>query len=458
MMSEDTIAAISTANGRGGVAIIRISGPEALSVAQKMFDPAGKTAVKDFKPYRMYPGTIDAGAFTDFGLCVYFRAPGSYTGEDIVEFHCHGGTEIAKGVLKRAFSLGGRPAEAGEFTKRAFLNGKMSLSAAEGVADMINAQSQSLIKAGYSLYKDKLNEKIEAVRKELTTLLASIEVDIDYPEEELQATMPDLKDLKSRLGALSERLKILSRSYERVGKQVKNGVTVAIVGLPNSGKSSLLNAMLGYDKAIVSDIAGTTRDVVEGEIDMKGFLFHLYDTAGIRESEDCIERIGVEKAERLLDEADMVLHVIDPTAPQTAENEALHETVKRKGRMLSLTLLNKIDLFDEKRIDPPFGDTECILVSAKEKYNVEEVMHRMCAALENAYDFNSQFVVEERHYRALSAAIERLDAARENCDTIPLDVLTVDITQAWSALGEITGETANEEIINEIFSKFCVGK
>ena len=458
MMNEDTIAAISTANGRGGVAIIRVSGPSALSVAQKMFRPVGKTAVENFEPYRMYPGTIDAGGFTDFGLCVYFRSPGSYTGEDTVEFHCHGGTEIAKGVLKRTFFWGSRPAEAGEFTKRAFLNGKMSLSAAEGVADMINAQSQSLIKAGYSLYKDKLNEKIEAVRRELTTLLASIEVDIDYPEEELRDTMPDLKGIKDGLGSLSERLKILSRSYERVGKQVKNGVTVAIVGLPNSGKSSLLNAMLGYDKAIVSDIAGTTRDVVEGEIDMKGFLFRLYDTAGIRESEDCIERIGVEKAERILEEADMVLHVIDPTAPQPAENEALHATVMRKERMLSLILLNKSDLLTEKEVVSPFADTECLLVSAKEKYNVEAVLNRMCAALENAYDFDSQFVVEERHYRALSAAIARLDAARENCDRIPLDVLTVDITQAWSALGEITGETANEEIISEIFSKFCVGK
>lgn len=457
-MSEDTIAAIATANGRGGVAIIRVSGANALSVAQKMFRPTGRTAVADFEPYRMYPGSIDAGGFTDFGLCVYFRAPGSYTGEDIVEFHCHGGTEISKGVLKRAFSVGARPAEAGEFTKRAFLNGKMSLSAAEGVADMINAQSESLIKAGYSLYKDKLNEKIESARKELTTLLAGIEADIDYPEEDLQSSVPDLKNIKEGLGALCKQLKVLCASYEKVGKQVKNGVTVAIVGLPNSGKSSLLNALLGYDKAIVSDVAGTTRDVVEGEIGMKGFLFHLYDTAGIRESEDFIERIGVEKAEKILDEADIVLHVIDPTAENKAENRKIHAAVIEKKRMLSLVLFNKSDLLSDKNLTSPFADTECIVLSAKEKDNVEEVARRMCAALENAYDFDSQFVVEERHYRALSSAIERLDAARINCDTVPLDVLTVDIAQAWSDLGEITGETANEEIISEIFSKFCVGK
>lgn len=457
-MSEDTIAAISTANGRGGVAVIRVSGKSALAVAREMFHPAGKTKVSDFESYRMYPGTIEGVGFTDFGLCVYFRAPKSYTGEDIVEFHCHGGTEIAKGVLKRTFAAGARPAGAGEFTKRAFLNGKMSLSVAEGVADMINAQSQSLIRAGYSLYRNQLNEKIDGERKKLTTLLASIEVDIDYPEEELQSTAPDLRNIEADLGALNERLKTLCRSYERVGKQVKNGVTVAIVGLPNSGKSSLLNAMVGYDKAIVSDIAGTTRDVVEGTVEIDGFLFRLYDTAGIRRSEDFIERIGVEKAEQMLDEADIVLHVIDASAPYTAADEEVRRSVEKGDRMLSLTVLNKIDLLNEKKIVPPFEDGEWIAVSAKEKRNIEKLLRRLCAALENSYDFDSQFVVEERHYRALSEAIERLENARGNCGKIPLDVLTMDIMQAWNLLGEITGDTANEEIISEIFSKFCVGK
>lgn len=457
-MSEDTIAAISTANGRGGVAVIRVSGDEALTIAKKMFRPVGGKNVSEFESYRMYPGTIDAGTFTDFGLCVYFKSPKSYTGEDVVEFHCHGGTEIAQGILRRSFGAGARPAEAGEFTKRAFLNGKMSLSAAEGVADMINAQSGSMIRAGYSLYREKLNKQIEEERKKLTTLIASIEVNIDYPEEELEETLPDLRNISTDLRAMVNRLKELCSSYERAGKKVKNGVTVAIVGLPNSGKSSLLNAILGYDKAIVSSVAGTTRDVVEGEIESDGFLFRLYDTAGIRESEDMIERIGVKKAEKILDSADIVLHVIDASVPYDTENDKLYANAEKTDRLLRLTILNKIDLLKGEKTKNPFEGDEYIAVSAESGENVKEILRTLRDTLKNSYDFNSDFLIEERHYRALSSAAERLETVIENCGKIPLDILTGDITRAWSLLGEITGETANEEIINEIFSKFCVGK
>ncbi len=459
-MSEQTISAISTANGRGGVAIIRISGEEALSVAEKMFTPVGKTAVKSFSSYKMYAGRIDAGNFTDFGLCVYFKAPKSYTGEDVVEFHCHGGTEIAKGVLKQTFACGARPAEAGEFTKRAFLNGKISLSAAEGVVDMINAQSQSMIKAGYSLYQNDLGAKIKNIQDRLTTLLASIEVDIDYPEEDLENSIPDLINVKEGLLNLCNDLKRLKNSYETVGKQVKNGVTVAIVGRPNSGKSSLLNAVLGYDKAIVSDIAGTTRDVVEGVIDVNGFQFHLYDTAGIRESKDVIEKIGVEKAEKLIDEADIVLHVIDSSKPLSQSDIKLSESVKNSPRekMLYLPILNKCDIAENVNENAPFDGCDVLKTSAKEGKNIDLLLQKMYQTMEKNYNFDSQFIVEERHYRALKRAIERLEGAYNGCSKVPLDMLTVDISSAWQTLGEITGETANEEIINEIFAKFCVGK
>lgn len=456
---DQTIAAISTANGRGGVAVIRISGNDALNIAEKMFIPVGKTAVKNFASYRMYPGNVDAGHFTDFGLCVYFKSPKSYTGEDVVEFHCHGGTEIAKGILKRTFSLGARPAEAGEFTKRAFLNGKMSLSSAEGVIDMINAQSESMIKAGYSLYQNDLGEKICGVQNKLTTLLASIEVDIDYPEEDLQASLPDLINVKENLSALCAQLNRLKNSYESVGKQVKNGVTVAIVGKPNSGKSSLLNAILGYDKAIVSDVEGTTRDVVEGFIDIKGFQFHLYDTAGIRESKDAIEKIGVEKAEKLMDEADVVVHVIDGAAPLSESDIKLHQAIVQRKRMLLLTVFNKSDITMAEEENFSYFSDACVLkISAKEGKNIELLLQKMYEAMEKNYNFDSGFVVEERHYRALKLAIEQLQKACDSCREVTLDMLTVDIAQAWQTLGEITGETANEEIINEIFSKFCVGK
>ena len=458
-MSETTIAAISTANGRGGVAVIRISGEKSLDIAEKMFIPVGKTTVKNFSPYRMYPGNIVAENFTDFGMCVYFQAPKSYTGEDIVEFHCHGGSEIAKGVLKRTFSLGARPAAAGEFTKRAFLNGKMSLSAAEGVIDMINAQSESMIKAGYSLYQNDLGEKIKHVQNQLTNLLASIEVDIDYPEEDLQNSLPDLINVKERLHSLCEELNRLKTSYETVGKRVKNGITVAIVGKPNSGKSSLLNAVLGYDKAIVSDIEGTTRDVVEGVIDIKGLQFHLYDTAGIRESKDVIERIGVEKAEKLMDEADIVLHVVDGAKALEQSDVSLSRTIAQSKKLLHLTVFNKSDIstvYEAEKSE--LGEIPYVEISAKEGKNVDLLLEKMYRAMEQNYNFDSEFVVEERHYGALREAAECLKSAYLHCDSITMDMLTVVIQQAWQTLGEITGETANEEIINEIFSKFCVGK
>ena len=456
---EDTIAAIATANGSGGIAVVRLSGADALHIAAKMFVPAGKTAAEDFSPYRLYPGTIRAEHFTDYGMCVYFRAPHSYTGEDVVELHCHGGVEISRGILKRAFDLGARPAEAGEFTRRAFLNGKLSLAAAEGIADMINAPSESMIRAGYALYRNELGSRVRAVQEKLTFLLAGIEAGIDYPEEDLQDSLPALAEIGPRLQAVCAELGTLQRSYERVGRLVKNGVSVAIAGRPNSGKSSLLNALLGYDKAIVSDIEGTTRDIVEGEIQLGGVRFRLYDTAGIRESGDVIERAGVQKAEALSRGADIVLHVVDASRPLGEEDRGLSAALRREGRLLHLTVFNKCDLAAAKGTprEDLSGDGY-LEISAKEGENVGELLRRLSAAAQDNYSSDSQPVIEERHYRALQEASAMLSRAAADAGRIPLDMLTVDISQAWQKLGEITGETANEEIVNEIFSKFCVGK
>ncbi len=260
-MMEENIAAISTPSGRGGVAIIRISGKNPLELAARMFKPIGKIKVEEFEPYRMYPGRIDGGNFEDFGLCVYFRGPASYTGEDIVEFQCHGGENIARGILRQTFLLGAKPAGKGEFTKRAFLNGKLSLASCEGIADMINGESDAEVKAGYLLYSEKLTDKVRALQSTLKTLLAGIDVSVDYPEEDIEEQ--HIEELKSELVKLEERIATLTATYA-VGKKIKSGVTVAICGKPNTGKSSLLNRLLGYDKAIVSNVAGTTRDAVEG--------------------------------------------------------------------------------------------------------------------------------------------------------------------------------------------------
>lgn len=454
-MNEGTISAISTANGAGGVAIVRMSGENALNIAKKMFIPVKKTI--EWEPYRLYPGEIAAEYFSDFGMCVYFKAPRSYTGEDVVEFHCHGGTEIARGILKRTFALGALPAEAGEFTRRAFLNGKMTLSAAEGVADMINARSESMIRAGYSLLNNALGDKVKQMQERIKNLLASIEVDLDYPEEDLIHSVPDLSGIEGVLFSLKTEAERLMNSYSVYGRTVKEGISVAIVGKPNSGKSSLLNAILGQNKAIVSEIRGTTRDIVEGKIDLHGIRFHLFDTAGIRESDDLIERIGVEKAEALLDGADIVLHVLDGTTSGDEEDVELQRRIRKRERFLHLSLLNKSDLpLSWKK--PTEFEGDVVSLSAKQKENVEHVLTLLYESVRDKYNFDSDFVIEERHYRSLERAKESLGRALSACRDATLDFLTVDISEAWQALGEITGETANEEIIREIFSKFCVGK
>ncbi|MBR2375083.1 MAG: tRNA uridine-5-carboxymethylaminomethyl(34) synthesis GTPase MnmE, partial [Clostridia bacterium] len=233
-MLEENIAAIATPAGKGGVAIIRISGKDPLSIASKMFRPVGKVQVAEFEPYRMYPGQIDGGNFQDYGLCVYFKAPASYTGEDIVEFQCHGGENVARGILKQTFRLGAKPAGKGEFTKRAFLNGKLSLAGAEGIADMINGESDAEVKAGFLLYSEKLTEKVRALQSELKTLLAGIDVSVDYPEEDVEEQ--HVAELAIELKNLRTRIAELTATYA-VGKKIKSGVTVAICGKPNTGKS-----------------------------------------------------------------------------------------------------------------------------------------------------------------------------------------------------------------------------
>ena len=244
-MKERNIAAIATPPGKGGVAIVRISGDSPLSIAEKMFVPSGKTAVKDFRPYRLYPGEIDGGTFTDYGLCVYFKAPASYTGEDVVEFHCHGGENIARGILKRTFRLGASAAGRGEFTKRAFLNGKLSLASAEGIADMINGESEAEVKAGYLLYSERLTGKVREIQDVLKEVLAGIDAAIDYPEEGIEEESTD--DIRLALQRAKGEVSVLLSGYAK-GKKIKSGVTVALCGKPNTGKSSLLNRLLGYEK------------------------------------------------------------------------------------------------------------------------------------------------------------------------------------------------------------------
>ena len=445
-MIEDTISAISTSLGASGVAVIRTSGKDSLSIAEKMFFPSGKTKVSDFEPYKLYVGEIDCGGFRDFGMCVYFKAPKSYTGEDIVEYHTHGGIAIVKGALKQTLSLGARLADNGEFTKRAFMNGKLSLSSAEGLIDMINSESEAQAKAGYYLYREKLNAKVSDLQDKLLDAISELDADMDFPEEDLNLSVK--QNLKGTLGFVIKEIEKLLATFGS-GRAAVSGVKVGIVGKPNTGKSSILNALLNYDKAIVSDIAGTTRDIVEGRIDIDGVKFEFSDTAGIRNSDDKIENLGVMLSKRVLDESDLIVFVLDGTNIDSSDDE-IYELIKDKN---VLVVLNKIDCggISDSRAD--------IKVSAKERTNIDELKKAIYdKTVGKGLNFNGDFLCEERHFDALGRARKCLKDALSGIDYSTNDLLAIDVKAAWDVLGEISGKTATEDIINNIFSKFCVGK
>ena len=445
-MPSENIAAISTALSASGVAVLRISGDSPLDIAAKMFTPLGKVCVKEFEPYKMYVGEICADGFTDFGMCVYFKGPKSFTGEDVVEFHCHGGVAITRGILKKILSLGARLATNGEFTKRAFMNGKLSLSSAEGLIDMINSESVSGVKAGYYLYRENLTKEINALQDIITDTLAQIDCDMDFPEEDLERSSTDkvVADLKTVI----ERIDALIKTY-RTGRTLKNGVSVAIVGKPNTGKSSILNALLSYEKAIVSDIAGTTRDIVEGSLEINGVRFNFSDTAGIRESGDKIETLGVGLSKKILNESDLILFVLDG-GDITDDDQEIYQLVKDKNLIVAV---NKTDKYSVT------FDKADIYVSALKNDNIERLKQLMFdKSVGGGVDLNGDFLCEERHYQALIRAKEKLSSALSAVSLVSLDLLSIDIKDGWDALGEISGRTATEDIISTIFAKFCVGK
>ena len=427
---NDLISAIATASGAAGIAVVRMSGEGALETAKKMFSRRG-----EFQPNVMYPGVIDAGAFRDYGMCVYFRAPRSCTGEDVVELHCHGGTEIARGVLRRTLQLGARMAERGEFTRRAYLNGKLSLSAAEGLGEMISASSEAQVRAGYLLYSEKLTRLGTQLQAQLTECLAQVDADLDYPEEDLDADAREA--IETRLSHVGQSLSALLAQYS-AGRKIKSGVRVALVGAPNAGKSSLLNALLGYDRAIVSDVPGTTRDLNEGVLEICGVNFLLTDTAGLRESADKVEQEGVRRAKDAIRGADVIVWLRDEApAPDFPAGTPV------------ITVGAKSDLARRGGCD--------VLVSSVTGEGLDDLralLYERGFGREN----DDAFLLSERHYRALLAASDAVKEALRAVKTEPGELYAEDVRRAWEALGAISGETANESIIDEIFSRFCVGK
>ncbi len=426
----ELISAIATPQGRGGIAVVRVSGDGATEIARKMFCRAVA-----FAPNRMYAGEIDCGSVKDYGLCVCFRAPKSFTGEDVVEFHLHGGAEIARAALGRTLELGARLAGRGEFTRRAFLNGKLSLSAAEGMADMINASSEAEVRAGYLLYGEKLTEEGKSLQARIKTCLASVEADVDYPEEDL--TRDSRQEIAETLRETAEKLRALLAQY-RAGKKIKEGVRVAFCGRPNAGKSTLFNALLGYDRAIVSPVAGTTRDTLEGEISIKGVRFLLTDTAGLRATSDEIEGEGVRRAERAISAADVIVWLQEEgDAPSFPEGTPV------------ITVTAKSDL---GRMGPG------LMLSARTGVGLVQLKE---AIYERGYGAanDGAYLMEERHYEAVRAAAACVDRALSAVEEgLPAELYAEDLRGAYFALGAIGGETATEDVIDEIFSKFCVGK
>lgn len=459
MYEETTIAAIATAPGEGGIGIVRISGSQAADVADALFHTKKIKSFHEAEPYRLYFGhVVRKDQRVDEGLAVYMKAPHSYTGEDVVEIQIHGSTEALRETLELALENGALPASRGEFTKRAFLNGRLDLTQAEAVMDIIEARGSAALSQAESHLSGALSRFVKMSRDELTDLITKLEVTIDYPEEDLEDLTNE--QIGEGLDGIEKSLSsLLKRSEE--GRIIKDGLRTAIVGRPNAGKSSLLNALLQEDRAIVTDIPGTTRDTIEESIKIGGVPLVLMDTAGLRETDNKVEKIGIERAKKSMEQADLVLAVIDGSLPLEKEDKELLSSLK--GRK-SMVILNKYDLpqeVDEEEIKALAGDAPVVSLSARYGSGMEELEEalRRLTETQDRDAGRRLFLTNLRHVDLVKKALEAVRRAQESLqDGMPADCITVDLVEAWNRMGEITGETVDNELINKIFERFCVGK
>lgn len=456
----DTIAAISTPVGEGGISIVRISGDDAIKVAQRIYQ--GKNLEKVASHTINYGHIIDPDTKqeVDEVMVSVMRAPHTYTREDVIEINCHGGLLATNRILQLVLSYGARMAEPGEFTKRAFLNGRIDISQSEAVMDLIRAKTDKSMKVALNQLDGDLSRLIRHLRKDILDVLAQVEVNIDYPEYDDVEEMTT-KMLKEKATDIQQRIHSLLKTAKQ-GKVLREGLATAIIGRPNVGKSSLLNALLHEDKAIVTNVAGTTRDVIEEYVNVNGVPLKLIDTAGIRDTADTVEKIGVERSRKALDAADLVLLLIDNSAPLTAEDEKLLAATKDKQRIV---ILNKTDLpsqLDLDRLKELVGDAALIETSIVK----HEGMDQLGAQISHMFfdqgiesSQNNVMVTNARHIGLLHQANDALsDVLKGIADGMPVDLVQIDMTRCWDLLGEITGDSYQDELLDQLFSQFCLGK
>lgn len=454
-MREDTICAVATAAGSAGISILRLSGKDALAVARRVFFTKSELRPRYFALGKV----MDGAALIDQALGVYFAAPASYTGEDVFEIHCHGGQVATQLTLELLLKNGARPAEPGEFTKRAFLNGKIDLSEAEAVADHIGSLSEEGAKRAARQMSGELSEKIRAMQDALSDILAEMEAGIEYPEEDLEDQIAG--EALPRLRALCAQAEALAQSF-RQGRAVREGIEVALCGRPNAGKSSLLNAVFGEERAIVSNIPGTTRDIVSGHYTHRGLALRFLDTAGIRQTDDAVERMGVERSHAAIENAGIAVVLMDGSLPLSEEDEQAVRLAKNSPAGM-IAVLSKSDLPQAAGVfqqAQELAGQELLCISTKTGQGIPALLDCIYQqAVGSARLSEGLVITSARHAHALrtaqAALLEAISGMERGED---LDCITIDLNEAWMRLGEITGQTVGEEIIDRIFNKFCLGK
>lgn len=474
---ESTICAQASGSGAGAVTVLRLSGPRSIEILDQVFTPAGKKPLRESENYKMRFGVIRRGEeVIDEVMAVVFRAPHSYTGEESAEIYCHGSEYIAQEILKLLMEKGARLAEGGEFTKRAFLNGKLDLAQAEAVADLIASQTKAAHDVAMAQMKGGFSQELSKMRGDLVEIVSLMELELDFSEEDVE--FADRVRLKELLEAVCAHLDKLIESFA-LGNVIKNGVPVAIVGATNTGKSTLLNALLGEEKAIVSDIAGTTRDVIEDTININGVTFRFIDTAGIRNTTETIEMIGIERTWWKMAQASVVMLMLDSQRPETFEqnianlSERVSAAVAENGiEKQVVVLLNKADLVSDGERDGylsqiaeygrkyDLSPARIFPISAKVRLGVDEVVNYLALSRKSMKtDRNSTLVTNLRHLEALRSAREALTRVWDGLsDSIPTDLVAQDIREAIYHIGTITGEVSTDEVLGVIFGRFCIGK